>query len=210
VKLQLALDHTSTAAALALLEKTADLIDIAEAGTPLLMAEGTRAVTEIRRHFPSLIVLADLKIMDAGGLEAGIGFDAGAKIVTVLAAAEEATLRRACQAARAAGGEVMVDLIGVRGAAGRAAGLLEAGADYLCCHTAYDVQGQGRSPLEALRRLRSAVPAAPLAAAGGITAERLPELLPYGPEIVIVGGYVSAAEDPRAALQAVRSRFPPG
>ncbi len=210
MKLQLALDQTSIDNALGLLERTADLIDIAEAGTPLLIAEGIRAVTEIRRRFPGLLVLADLKIMDAGALEARIGFDAGAHIVTVLAAAEEETIRRACEAARAARGQVMVDLSGAGGAGRRAELLAGVGADYLCCHTAYDVQGRGRGPLEALRRLRAAAPSARLAVAGGITPERLVALTAYRPEIVIVGGYVSAAPDPRAAAQAVRNGLASG
>src|SRR5271169_2406278 len=103
MKLQLALDHLQLSDALGLLERAADLIDIVEAGTPLLLSEGVRAVREIRRRFPPLTVLADFKIMDAGELEASLAFDAGADIVTVLGAAEDVTIRRACEAARAAG-----------------------------------------------------------------------------------------------------------
>jgi 3-keto-L-gulonate-6-phosphate decarboxylase len=49
------------------------------------------------------------------------------------------------------------------------------------------------------------VPLARIAVAGGITPDRLEALLPYAPEIVIVGAFVSRAEAPRAAALAVRA-----
>src|SRR5271157_6143936 len=119
MKLQLALDQTALADAMRVLEATADLLDIAEVGTPLVLSEGARAVREIRRHFPSLTICADFKVMDAGELEVSLGFTAGADIVTVLGAAETATIRLACNAARAARGSVMVDLIAVENIARR-------------------------------------------------------------------------------------------
>jgi len=214
MKLQLALDFPSLAEALALLDRVADLVDIVEAGTPLILKEGIRAVAEIKKRYPRATVLADLKIMDAGELEAGIGFDAGADIVTVLGASETVTVDRACAAARAASSvgsaprQVMVDLIAVPDVARRAAELAAARPDYLCCHAAYDVQGRGGDPLADLARLRGASAAgafqARLAVAGGITAARVPALLPYQPEVVVVGGAVSRAPDPRAAALAIR------
>lgn len=208
MKLQLALDQIALADALRVLEATADLLDIAEVGTPLVLSEGARAVREIRRHFPTLKILADFKVMDAGELEVSVGFTAGADIVTVLGAAETATIRRACAAAHAAGKSVMVDLIAVENVARRGVEACEAGADYVCCHAAFDTQDTGGSPLAALAKLRAAMPQARIAVAGGITPERLAALLPYAPEIVIVGGFVSRADDPRAAALAVRAALP--
>jgi 3-hexulose-6-phosphate synthase len=207
MKLQLALDATSLTAALSVMEATADLVDIIEVGTPLVLHEGAAAVREMKRRWPRLLVLADFKIMDAGDLEARVAFDAGADIVTVLAVAETETVRRACGAARAAGRSVMVDMIAVKNSAARAGEMLDAGCDYLCCHTAYDVQSAGHSPLSSLKLLREAAPRARIAVAGGVTPERIAALIAYGPEIVIVGGYVANAKDPRAAVQAVRAAF---
>ena len=44
---------------------------------------------------PTATLLADLKIVDAGELEAQIGFDAGADIVTVLGVAHDVTIQGA-------------------------------------------------------------------------------------------------------------------
>ncbi|MCH2614722.1 MAG: orotidine 5'-phosphate decarboxylase [Opitutales bacterium] len=41
-----------------------------EAGTPLIIAEGMNGVREIRNRFPDTPIVADLKTMDGGWLEA--------------------------------------------------------------------------------------------------------------------------------------------
>jgi 3-hexulose-6-phosphate synthase len=205
MKLQLALDHLLLSDALGLLERAADLIDIVEAGTPLLLSEGVRAVREIRRRFPPLTVLADFKIMDAGELEASLAFDAGADIVTVLGAALDVTIQRACGAARAAGARVMVDLIAVADPVRRMKEIAPAGPSWFCCHAAFDTHAAGGNPLAALAALRASSPESELAVAGGITPQTLPALLPYSPAIAIVGGFVARSADPRAALLAIRA-----
>ena len=205
MKLQLALDMDSLAAARAMLEKTADLVDVAEVGTPLVLREGTAAIRELKKEYPRLLVLADFKIMDAGAEEAAIAFDAGADIVTVLAAAQTVTIQRACDIAADAGREVMADLIAVADPARRAVEVASAGVSYLCCHTAFDMQLSGADPARELSEVRAALPGARIAAAGGITPQRIGLLKPAGPEIIIVGGYVTRATDPRAAIQEVRA-----
>ena len=204
MKLQLALDCESLAAARAVLEATADLVDIAEVGTPLVLREGTAAVRALKSAFPRVAILADFKIMDAGAEEAAIAFEAGADIVTVLAAAETVTIRRACEVARTAGREVMADLIAVADPARRAAEVAGEGVDYLCCHTAFDTQGSGAGPVGELAQVRAALPRARIAVAGGVTPERVPGLLSFSPEVLIVGGFVTRAADPRAAVLEIR------
>ena len=143
--------------------------------------------------------------MDAGGLEASLAFESGAHIVTVLGAAEDVTIRKACDAARAAGARVMVDLIAVADPVERMKEIMPAGPSWFCCHAAYDTQQAGGNPLAALAALRAASAEVGLAVAGGITPERLPALVPYAPEIAIVGGFVARAADPRAALLSIRA-----
>ena len=75
------------------------------------MKEGLKSVQKIKKEYPNQTVLADLKIMDAGLLEAQIGFDAGADIVSVLGLASQKTLTSVKQTAVKNGREVMVDMI---------------------------------------------------------------------------------------------------
>jgi 3-hexulose-6-phosphate synthase len=204
MKLQLALDCESLAAAVAIVEATAGMVDIVEAGTPLVLREGASAVWMLKKQFPTLQVLADFKIMDAGAEEAAIAFEAGADIVTVLAAAEMVTIQRACDAANKAGRHIMADLIAVAEPANRAKQIAAAGVHLFCCHTAFDMQSSEADPTRDLAELRRALPHARLAVAGGISPDRIGLLMPLAPEIVIVGGFVTRAADPRAAVKEIR------
>lgn len=65
-----------------------------------MINEGLRAVKEIKAEFPSLKVLADLKIMDAGRYEVMKASEAGADIITVLGVSDDSTIRGAVEEAR--------------------------------------------------------------------------------------------------------------
>ncbi len=87
-------------------------VDWLEAGTPLILAEGLRAVRELRARFPETPIIADLKTMDGGYLEAEMMGKAGANFVVVMARAHEETLKVVCQAGRDHGIGVMGDNLG--------------------------------------------------------------------------------------------------
>jgi hypothetical protein len=77
---RLILDLLTVEDALALAGKVAEHVDIIELGTPLIKAAGLSAVTAVKAAHPDKIVLADMKTMDAGELEADIAFKAGADV----------------------------------------------------------------------------------------------------------------------------------
>src|SRR4026208_612661 len=66
-------------------------VDWLEAGTPLILAEGLHGVRKLRKSFPGIPIVADLKTMDGGYLEAEMMAKAGATHVVVMARAHEAT-----------------------------------------------------------------------------------------------------------------------
>src|SRR5659263_468022 len=109
-RLQIALDKQDLPSALSPLQKAADSIDIIECGTVLILAEGLRAVREIRALFPDKDILADIRIAEAGKLLSQMAFDAGASLVSVVAGASMTTVKQVCEVAAAAGGEVQVEL----------------------------------------------------------------------------------------------------
>ena len=204
MKLQLALDSSNGQEAKRILEKVSDLVDIVEIGTPLLMKEGAKVVTEIKHVYPELEVLADLKIMDAGDIEARIGFEAGADIVTVLGVAHNVTIRRAVNQARILSKKVMVDLIAVSDVRERIDQIDAMGPDYCCVHTAFDLQDHGMHPLREIQLVESALKQSQMAVAGGINPEILPDIIAYRPAIVIVGGFITNHPEPRQAALAIR------
>src|SRR5579884_1246469 len=52
-------------------------VDWLEAGTPLILAEGLHGVRALRQRFPETPIVADLKTMDGGYLEAEMMAKAG-------------------------------------------------------------------------------------------------------------------------------------
>ncbi len=109
MKLQLALDDITLTAALTLVDKVREYIDIIEVGTPFLYEEGLAAVRELRKRFPEKEVLADMKIMDAGEYETRQALKAGADYVTVLGVTDILTVKGCLAVAAAIGKTIVAD-----------------------------------------------------------------------------------------------------
>ena len=198
-QLQLALDEPDLEVAVTRGRELIDLVEIIEVGTPLVIEYGMESVRRIREACPGVEVLVDLKVMDAGRLEASLAFRAGADWVSVLGLAADATVRGVIEAAGDAGGRVLVDLIGCPDIPERAAELLRLGADVICVHTAFDRQQSGANPLEELSQLLEVAPSERAAVAGGIRPETLPQVREFAPRIVVVGSYLADHSRPREA-----------
>src|SRR5215216_2862577 len=84
-------------------------VDWLEAGTPLLLAEGLHGVRALRAAFPDHPIVADLKTMDGGYLEAEMMAKAGATHVVVMARAHIETIKVVVNAGRDFGVKVMGD-----------------------------------------------------------------------------------------------------
>src|SRR5437868_11349239 len=87
-------------------------VDWLEAGTPLILAEGLHGVKKLREAFPGVPIVADLKTMDGGYLEAEMMAKAGATHVVVMARAHEETIRCVVKAGRDYNIRVMGDNLG--------------------------------------------------------------------------------------------------
>ena len=206
-KLHMAVDPLSMAEALKLAERVQDVVDILEVGTPMIVRDGLHPVTAIRKSCPSLTVLADTKIVDGGQLECSDACKAGADIITVLAAAADDTVSAVAETARRYGRKTMADLICVSDVATRARQVLALGVDYVCVHTAVDVQASGISPLSDFQRVLETVPPERVAIAGGIRLSTLDGYLIHKPAIVVMGGALYNAPDVRKAIGEVQERI---
>lgn len=190
-------------------EAVAGGAEFIEAGTPLIKSEGLDAVRALRKKFPDKIIIADTKTMDAGRIEAEAAAKAGANVMTVLAAAEESTIRECVEAGRHYGIQVAVDLLGIENPvefAKTAAGL---GVAWLDVHCAIDQQMQGADPLELLRKVRAATDLT-VAVAGGINSETAAAASQAGADVVIVGGAITKAIDVKQAAADIRKALDTG
>jgi 3-dehydro-L-gulonate-6-phosphate decarboxylase len=110
-KLQLALDTYDLPSALGPLQKASPHLDVIEVGTILCLSEGMRAVRIIRSLFPEKILLADVRIAEAGGLISKMAFEAGATWVTVVSGATLTTAEVVAKEAQKHNGEVQIELL---------------------------------------------------------------------------------------------------
>ncbi|MBI4789718.1 MAG: 3-keto-L-gulonate-6-phosphate decarboxylase UlaD [Chloroflexi bacterium] len=110
-KLQMALDTYDLPSALKPLQQAAPHIDVIECGTILCLAEGMRAVKVIRSLFPEKVILADVRIAEAGSLISKMAFDAGANWVSVVSGATMTTVEAVMKEAAKRGGEAQIELI---------------------------------------------------------------------------------------------------
>jgi 3-hexulose-6-phosphate synthase/6-phospho-3-hexuloisomerase len=208
--LQLALDFVDLKRALKSAEAgIAGGVDWLEAGTPLIKSEGLHAVRELRRLFPNVTIVADMKIMDAGRTEVETAAKAGANIVDVLGASSDATIRECIQAGKNYGAKIVVDMIAVDDVLSRAKQVEDFGADYVSVHCAIDEQMEGKDPFDALRQVSEAL-SIPVAVAGGINSETAAKAVEAGATIVIVGGAITKAMDPKQAAREIRQGLDTG
>src|ERR671911_998549 len=99
VQISLDLTDLKEALATAALARRAG-VDWLEAGTPFILAEGLHGVRALRERFPDTPIVADLKTMDGGYLEAEMMAKAGATHVVVMARAHPATIKQVVKAGK--------------------------------------------------------------------------------------------------------------
>ena len=203
MKLQIALDDLTMEEASALMDRVKEYVDIIEIGTPFVYQYGMGAVRFFKERFPDKEILADMKIMDAGYLEAEEALKAGADYVTVLGVTDLLTIKACIEAAEAYGKEVVVDMICVPDLEKRVSELEEVGAHGLAVHTGTDMQAAGRTPLLDLKAMSACARKAKISVAGGIKAETVADYAAFGPEVLIVGSGICHAADPVAAAKEI-------
>ena len=199
---QISLDITNIPEAL----ETAEMalragVDWLEAGTPLIIAEGMNGVRALRRRFPDTPIVADLKTMDGGWLEAQLMAEAGATHVVVMERAHEHTLREVVKAGRDFGVGVMGDNLGAPDMVAAARRLEDLGCGYVIHHIGYDerrgIAAAGQrapSPLDQLSAIVAAV-TVPVQAVGGLSIEQAMRSPEYGAPLVVLGAPLTIDAD---------------
>lgn len=136
---QLALDFPTITEALTAAEIGVRAgVDILEAGTPLIVAQGAGVIGQLARAFPHMPILADYKTMDSGFKNVQITQREGGHYMTVCANAADETVQSAIAEGKKAGIKVVTDTIGVKNQAARARQCVEWGIDMLYLHFAAD------------------------------------------------------------------------
>jgi len=168
-------------------------VDWLEAGTPLILAAGLEGVRALRSAFPTHPIVADLKTMDGGYLEAEMMAKAGATHVVVMARAHVETIKTVVKAGRDYGIKVMGDNLACEDKPAASRMMEDLGVDYIVHHIGYDERngiaaaGRGRvSPLDDLDAVVNSVQV-PVQAVGGLTLDEAVELPKRGAPLVVIG-----------------------
>ena len=176
-------------------------VDWLEAGTPLLLAHGLHAVKALRENFPTVPIVADLKTMDGGYLEAEMMAKAGATHVVVMARAHEETVKCVVQAGKDYGVGVMGDNLGCPDMVEGARQLEDLGCGFIVHHIGYDerrgIAAAGHrmpSPLDDLKAVVEAV-SVPVQAVGGLSIEQAVACPSYGAPLVVLGAPLTIDAD---------------
>lgn len=176
-------------------------VDWLEAGTPLILAEGLHGIRALRKAFPGVPIVADLKTMDGGYLEAQMMAQAGATHVVVMARAHEETIRCVVKAGKDFGVQVMGDNMICPDMVAGAKWLEDLGCDYVIHHIGYDerrgIAARGLrmpSPLDQLRQVVDAVKI-PVQAVGGLSLEQAIQCPEYGAPLVVLGAPLTIDAD---------------
>ncbi len=196
--LQVAFDLTELTSVLTVLEElpTSDHL-ILEAGTPLIKRYGLSVLSEMRKVRPSAFIVADLKILDTGNLEARLAADESADAVVISGLAPISTIDKAIEEANKTGIYAIIDMLNVD----RPENVLKAlkkGPDIVELHRAIDVEETEHAwgDIATIKKYTKLV-----AVAGGIRQDNIDEALKAGADILVVGRAITTARDSEGAAR---------
>lgn len=200
--LQVALDNQSMDDAYRTTRLIADEVDIIEVGTILCVAEGVRAVRDLKALYPDRIVLADAKIADAGQILARMCFEAHADWITVICCADINTTKGALSVAKEFDGDVQIELTGFW-TWEQALEWRQAGVQQVVYHRSRDAQAAGVAwsdeDIAAIRRLADM--GFKVTVTGGLALSDLPLFQGIPIHVFIAGRSIRDAADPVAAAR---------
>jgi aldehyde:ferredoxin oxidoreductase len=184
---------------------------IVEAGTPAIKRHGTETLLPaLRSACPDAIIVADLKTMDVGNLEARIAFRNGADIVAVMGIGGKAKIFEALSEASRREKAILIDLLDCPNPIQEIERLSQELADpkrvAFCLHRGISEQMKGRGIYEQGQLIREAKRKAGnflLFVAGGIKAGVAGSVVRAGADVCIVGSAIYNSADPRDSARRI-------
>jgi len=167
---------------------------IIEAGTPLIKKFGLGVLSEIRKLRPNAFIIADLKILDTGNLEARMAADATADAVVVSGLAPVSTMEKAIAEARKVGIYSIVDMLNVQNPA-KVIASLKVKPDIVELHRAIDTDDAAHAWGDIPAIKKAAGGKLLVATAGGVRVNVVKDALKAGADILVVGRAITASKD---------------
>jgi len=167
---------------------------IVEAGTPLIKKFGLGVISEIRKLRPNAFIIADMKILDTGNLEARMAADASADAVVISGLAPASTMEKAIAEARKVGIYSVVDMLNVQNPA-KVIEKLKVKPDIVELHRAIDTEDTAHAWGDIAAIKKAAGGKLLVATAGGVRVNVVKDALKAGADILVVGRAITASKD---------------
>ena len=201
--LQISLDNPSLESAKKVIAQLpgSDRI-IIEVGTPLIKRYGTRVISDLRQVAKDTFMVADLKTLDVGKVEADIAYEDTADAVVAAGLAPPETLDAFVHEAKRLGIYAVIDMLNVEAILEKLRPLKDF-PDIVILHRGIDQESGRTCGLERIKMIRQAFPNKKflIAVAGGIVPETAKEALEQGADILVVGRYVTQSKDIERAVR---------
>ncbi|MEA3282761.1 MAG: bifunctional 5,6,7,8-tetrahydromethanopterin hydro-lyase/3-hexulose-6-phosphate synthase [Euryarchaeota archaeon] len=175
---------------------------ILEAGTPLIKRYGVDVIARLREVKPNAFIVADLKTLDTGNLEARMVADATADAVVISALAPIPTIVNAIKEAHKTGIYAIIDTLNLPDPRPLLRELGELGVlpDVVELHRAIDAEKTEYQwgSIPEIKALSSKIL---VAVAGGIRADTIQDAKGAGADILVVGRAITNSKDVRQAAE---------
>ncbi|CAD7767915.1 Bifunctional enzyme Fae/Hps [Candidatus Methanoperedenaceae archaeon GB50] len=186
---------------------------IIEAGTPLIKRYGVNVVERIREVRPNAFIVADLKTLDTGNLEARMVADATADAVVISGLAPTSTIEKAIREAKKTGIYSVIDMLNVKDPV-ELLKELAIKPEVVELHRAIDLENTGALGLDVISEIKELSKGILVAVAGGVRVDKLSptdqtidEALKAGADIIVVGRDITKSKDVRLKTEQFLERM---
>ncbi len=198
--LQIAFDNPNLETALSAISQipNSDHV-IIEAGTPLIKRYGVDIISKIRQVRPDAFIVADLKTLDTGNLEARMVADAAGDAIVVSALAPINTIDKLIEEAHKTGIYAVMDTLNEHDPISVLKNL-KVMPDVIELHRGIDIESTEHAWGD-IAEIKKVAPKALIAVAGGVRLDNVSMALNQGADILVVGRAITNAKDVREVAE---------
>ncbi len=178
---------------------------VLEAGTPLIKRYGVEVIQKIHQLRPESVVIADMKTLDVGNIEARMAGDATADVIGCSALAPIKTIERFIDECKKIGALSLIDTLNVSNPVD-VLKKLKTKPDIVEIHRAIDIEEEAYA-WGSIREIREVCGKVLIAVAGGIRLNSVEAALKAGADILVVGRAITASKDVAGAARAFLQRM---
>ena len=179
-----------------------------EAGTPLIKSYGVNVISKIREARPDAFIVADLKTLDTGNLEARMVADAAGDAAVVSALAPISTIAKFIDEAHKTGIYAVMDTLNCQDPVAVMKELKKLGSlpDVVELHRAIDLE-HTKPRWDCIDDIKKISPKTLVAVAGGVKLETVPDALKAKADILVVGRAITGSKDIRNTAEQIIAKI---